>query len=409
MLPVFDLVVVGGGAAGFFAAINYAMQHKNAKVLIIEKGTQLLGKVKVSGGGRCNVTHACFDAKELTKFYPRGAKELLGAFHRFQPNDTIEWFKQRGVAIKKEADGRMFPVTDSSQTIIDCFLNESQKYGIKINTQEGLKALFPPKEKQYWEVITTIQSLYAKAVMMTTGSSEQMWKLLAAIGHNIELPVPSLFTFNVADKRISNLPGIAVKKAVVKIEGSKLKEQGALLITHWGFSGPAVLKLSAWGARHLHSVDYEFTIAVNWNDNYDFETALAYFGEQQKYNAKQKIINHYFPEIPSRLWQSIVEHAGITQQNWADISKKQLHALANEISGARFQVNGKSTFKEEFVTCGGVKLSEVDFKTMQSKLHNGLFFSGEVLNIDAVTGGFNFQAAWTEAWIAAQSIPFSAE
>jgi len=409
LLPVFDLVVVGGGAAGFFAAINYAMLHKNAKVLIIEKGTQLLGKVKVSGGGRCNVTHACFDAKELTKFYPRGAKELLGAFHRFQPNDTIEWFKQRGVAIKKEADGRMFPVTDSSQTIIDCFLNESQKYGIKINTQEGLKALFPPKEKKYWEVITTTQSLYAKAVMMTTGSSEQMWKLLAAIGHNIELPVPSLFTFNVADKRISNLPGIAVKKAVVKIEGSKLKEQGALLITHWGFSGPAVLKLSAWGARHLHSVDYKFAIAVNWNYNYDFEAALAYFGEQQKYNAKQKIINHSFPEIPSRLWQSIVEHAGITQQNWADISKKQLHALANEISGARFQVNGKSTFKEEFVTCGGVKLSEVDFKTMQSKLHNGLFFSGEVLNIDAVTGGFNFQAAWTEAWIAAQSIPFNAE
>jgi predicted Rossmann fold flavoprotein len=409
LLPVFDLVVVGGGAAGFFAAINYAMLHKNAKVLIIEKGTQLLGKVKVSGGGRCNVTHACFDAKELTKFYPRGAKELLGAFHRFQPNDTIEWFKQRGVAIKKEADGRMFPVTDNSQTIIDCFLNESQKYGIKINTQEGLKALFPPKEKQYWEVITTNQSLCAKAVMMTTGSSEQIWKLLAAIGHNIELPVPSLFTFNVADKRISNLPGIAVKKAVVKIEGSKLKEQGALLITHWGFSGPAVLKLSAWGARHLHSVDYKFAIAVNWNDNYDFEAALAYFGEQQKYNAKQKIINHSFPEIPSRLWQSIVEHAGITQQNWADISKKQLHALANEISGARFQVNGKSTFKEEFVTCGGVKLSEVDFKTMQSKLYNGLFFSGEVLNIDAVTGGFNFQAAWTEAWIAAQSIPFNAE
>ncbi len=409
MHPVFDLVVVGGGAAGFFTAINYAMLHKNAKVLIIEKGTQLLGKVKVSGGGRCNVTHACFDATALTKFYPRGAKELLGAFHRFQPADTIEWFKQRGVAIKKEVDGRMFPVTDSSQTIIDCFLSESQKYGIKINTQEGLKALFPPKEKKYWEVITTGQSLYAKAVMIASGSSEQMWKLLDNIGHSIELPVPSLFTFNVADNRINNLPGVAVKKAKMKIEGSKLKEQGALLITHWGFSGPAVLKLSAWGARHLHSTDYKFTIAINWNEAYDFETVLAYFSEQQRQNARQKITNHSFPEIPSRLWQSIVEYVGIANKNWADISKKELHALANEISGAIYQVNGKSTFKEEFVTCGGIKLSEVDFKTMQSKLHNGLYFAGEVLNVDAVTGGFNFQAAWTEAWIAAQSIPFSAE
>lgn len=401
MLQTYDLIVMGGGAAGFFAAINYAELHSNAKILILEKSNQLLGKVKVSGGGRCNVTHACFDAKELSKFYPRGSKELLGAFHKFQPNDTVKWFKQRGVAIKKEADGRMFPASDNSQTIIDCFMDEVQKHKIEIHTQEGVKALFPPKENNIWEIITTHKNYYAKAVIITTGSSEQMWKLLAAIGHTIEPPVPSLFTFNVTDTRIQNLQGIAVKNATVKIANTKLQEGGALLITHWGFSGPAILKLSAWGARQLHQFNYNFSIRINWNNQFDEASVMNYFQQQNK---KQKIANHIFPEIPARLWQSIIAHAGIVNQNWADISKKQMQLLANEIVNASYDVKGKSTFKEEFVTCGGVKLAEVDFKTMQSKLYKGLFFSGEVLDIDAITGGFNFQAAWTTAWIAAQAI-----
>ncbi len=397
----YDLIVVGGGAAGFFTAINYAELHVGAKILILEKSNQLLGKVKVSGGGRCNVTHACFDAKELSKFYPRGSKELLGAFHKFQPNDTIKWFKQRGVAIKKEADGRMFPVTDNSQTIIDCFMHEVQKHKIEIHTQEGVKALFPPEENNTWEIITTHKNYYTKAVIVTTGNSEQMWKLLAAIGHTIEPPVPSLFTFNVKDTRIENLMGISVKNATVKVSQTKLNESGPLLITHWGFSGPAILKLSAWGARQLHGLNYNFTVNINWNNQFGEATVLNYFQQQNK---KQKIANHSFPEVPARLWQSIIAHAGIINQNWADISKKQMQLLANEIVNASYEVKGKSTFKEEFVTCGGVKLAEVDFKTMQSKIHKGLYFSGEVLDIDAITGGFNFQAAWTTAWIAANAI-----
>lgn len=401
MLHTYDLIIVGGGAAGFFSAINYAELHAGAKILILEKGNQLLGKVKVSGGGRCNVTHACFDAKELAKYYPRGSRELLGAFHRFQPNDTIKWFKQRGVAIKKEADGRMFPITDNSQTIIDCFMNEVNKYKIEIHTQEGLKALFPPKENNTWEIITNHKNYHTKALMITTGSSEQMWKLLGTIGHTVEPPVPSLFTFNVNDYRIKNLMGISVKNATVKVSQTKFKESGPLLITHWGFSGPAILKLSAWGARLLHQLNYNFSIQINWNNKFDEASMLSYFQQQNK---KQKIANHTFPEIPSRLWQNIIKYVGITRENWGDISKKRMQLLVNEVVNASYEVKGKSTFKEEFVTCGGVKLSEVDFKTMQSKIHRGLFFSGEVLDIDAITGGFNFQAAWTTAWIAANAI-----
>jgi predicted Rossmann fold flavoprotein len=400
----YDLIVVGGGAAGFFAAINYAALHNGKKVLILEKSAQLLGKVKVSGGGRCNVTHACFEVKDLVKFYPRGSKELLGAFYKFQPADTIEWFKKRGVNIKKEADGRMFPVTDNSQTIIDCFLKATQDYAIDIKTQEGLISLAKPEATNNWKVVTTRKEYEAAQVIITTGSSEQIWKMLGSLGHAIEPPVPSLFTFNVKDPRINNLMGVAVKNATVKVDGTKLKEHGPLLITHWGFSGPAVLKLSAWGARALHQLNYHCTIEINWNANYDANTIMEYLQLQQRNSARQKVINHSYADMPSRLWQSLINQIGISDKNWADINKKQLQLLANELTQAKFEVKGKSTFKEEFVTCGGVKLNEVDFKTMESKIHANLYFSGEVLNIDAITGGFNFQAAWTTAWIAANAM-----
>ena len=400
----YDLIVVGGGAAGFFAAINYAALHNGKKVLILEKSAQLLGKVKVSGGGRCNVTHACFEVKDLVKFYPRGSKELLGAFYKFQPADTIEWFKKRGVNIKKEADGRMFPVTNNSQTIIDCFLKATQDYAIDIKTQEGLISLAKPEATNNWKVVTTRKEYEAAQVIITTGSSEQIWKMLGSLGHAIEPPVPSLFTFNVKDPRINNLMGVAVKNATVKVDGTKLKEHGPLLITHWGFSGPAVLKLSAWGARALYQLNYHCTIEINWNANYDANTIMEYLQLQQRNSARQKVINHSYADMPSRLWQSLINQIGISDKNWADINKKQLQLLANELTQAKFEVKGKSTFKEEFVTCGGVKLNEVDFKTMESKIHANLYFSGEVLNIDAITGGFNFQAAWTTAWIAANAM-----
>lgn len=399
----YNLIVVGGGAAGFFAAINYAALHVNAKVLILEKSPNVLAKVKVSGGGRCNVTHACFEVKELVKNYPRGEKELLGVFNKFNTTDTIDWFNKRGIELKVEQDGRMFPVTNSSQTIIDCFLKETVKYKIELNLSEALSSL--EKIDNLWHVATSSKRIFTtENVLIAGGSSEKLWGILAEMNLSILKPVPSLFTFNINDARINNLQGLSVPNAGVSFD--KIQTQGPLLITHWGLSGPAVLKFSAWAARILHEIDYDFTVKINFNNLFNYNSAIDYFLLTQKNCGKQKVSNFHFPDMPNRLWLSILTYIGIENKNWADISKKQLQQLASNITEASFQVKGKSTFKEEFVTAGGVSLKEIDFKTMQSKQHQNLFFAGEVLDIDAVTGGFNFQAAWSTAWIAANNMSY---
>ncbi|GLB47918.1 BaiN/RdsA family NAD(P)/FAD-dependent oxidoreductase [Neptunitalea lumnitzerae] len=395
-----DVLVIGGGAAGFFTAINIAAQS-NLKVAIAERGKEVLTKVKISGGGRCNVTHAEFIPKELVKFYPRGEKELKGPFHTFMSGDVMEWFESRGVALKIEEDGRIFPVTDSSQTIIDCFLNESKKHGVTILKGMPVKSIH--KVASGYQVQTAKEVLNAKAVVVATGSNPKIWQLLEGMGHSIVPPVPSLFTFNCTNSLLKPLPGVATM-ATVKVVGTKLTSSGPLLITHWGFSGPAILKLSAWGARDLSDLNYQFTIQVNWLHQLTFEDALEMLKTTKEEHPKKTLGNAKVFDVPKRLWEGVLTEIGLLDIRWADISKKQINALAHELTSAAFQINGKSTFKEEFVTAGGVELKEVNFKTYESKLHPGLYLAGEVLNIDAITGGFNFQNAWTSGFIAAKAI-----
>lgn len=394
------VVIVGGGAAGFFAAIACAEKNPGYRVIILEKSQKLLAKVKVSGGGRCNVTHACLEPKQLVKFYPRGERQLLGPFTRFNPSNTIEWFAQRGVKLKAEPDGRMFPVTDNSQTIIDCFIEEAKRKRIEIKLGGGVEQLQKKNEK--WVVTTKSETIVCDAVIITTGSSEQVWRMLKNLGVKTVEPVPSLFTFNTNDQRLKELPGVAVKNVTVIVrENAKLKTNGALLITHWGLSGPAILKLSAWGARALAAIKYRFTISVNWTGENSKESVLQQLQQLKQTSGKQQISNHPMFDIPVRLWKVLVNAEGL---NNADLSKAKLNEIATSLTECSFEVNGKSTFKEEFVTAGGVDLNEVDFKTMQSKSLPELFFAGEVLDIDAVTGGFNFQAAWTTGYIAGTSV-----
>lgn len=398
----YDVVVVGGGAAGFFTAINIAEKYPKLKIVILERGKEVLSKVRISGGGRCNVTHACFIPNELAKFYPRGEKELRGPFHQFCAGDTIEWFEKHGVALKIEEDGRMFPTTDSSQTIIDCFLKATTNLGIAIHTSQSVQSIF--KGENSWKVDTTQQSYSGQFLVMTTGSNPKMWDMLAALEHTIVPPVPSLFTFNIKDKRIQNLMGVAAN-ASVAIQDSKLKASGPLLITHWGMSGPGILRLSAWGARELYDKNYHFTLQVNWLNDLDFEDCIENLKLLKEENAK-KLVSKFCPfDFPKRLWESLLTASNIAESTkWADLSKKQMIDLSNQLTNATFTVQGKSTFKEEFVTAGGIDLKEVNFKTMESKKHKNLFFAGEILNIDAITGGFNFQNAWTGGFIIAQSI-----
>ncbi|WP_353482197.1 NAD(P)/FAD-dependent oxidoreductase [Haliscomenobacter sp.] len=400
-----NILIIGGGAAGFFAAIRAAECNSDAQVIILEKSKDVLGKVKVSGGGRCNLTHACFVPRELSKFYPRGEKELMGPFNRFACGDTIEWFEKRGVKTKIEADGRMFPVSDDSQTIVDCLWAAARKAGVNLYTNTALKALHAPSASNpNWIIETAQQKLFAQQVMIASGSSPSMWQILAKLGHTIIEPVPSLFTFNIKDPRLTDLLGISVPLAEVKVEASKLSSTGPLLITHWGMSGPAILKLSAWGARELAEMQYKFAIRINWIMAKLEDTRQNLEALKQEDGRKMVSANTQFG-LPIRLWKRLVAAAEIRDdKRWADLSKKEIQTLAEELTQGRFQVNGKSTFKEEFVTAGGVDLKEVDFKTFGSKLFPGLFFAGEVLNIDAITGGFNFQAAWTGGWIAGEAM-----
>ena len=398
----YDLIVVGGGAAGFFTAINVAERHPALKIAILERGKEVLTKVRVSGGGRCNVTHAEFVPNELSKNYPRGEKELKGPFHTFMTGDTMDWFNRRGVALKIEEDGRIFPVSDSSQTIIDCFLSEARRLQIEILTNHTVKGFC--KENDDWKIQTNQSDFYATNLMIAAGSNPKIWKLLRELKHTIIDAVPSLFTFNIKDKRIASLSGIATN-AVVRVRNSKLFSQGPLLITHWGMSGPAILKLSAWGAIELNTYQYDFEIEVNWLQHDTKEEAITALKTYKEQNPKQQIFKYALFGLPKRLWQSLVTVSGIdSDTRWADVNKIQLTAFSEQLTRGIFHVIGKSTFKEEFVTAGGIDLKEVNFKTFESKKHQNLYFAGEVLNIDAITGGFNFQNAWTGAFIAARAI-----
>lgn len=397
-----DVLVVGGGAAGFFAAINIAEQNPNLKVAILERGKEVLTKVKVSGGGRCNVTHAEFIPSELVLNYPRGEKELLGPFHQFMTGDTMAWFEKRGVELKIEEDGRIFPISDSSQTIIDCFVNEANKHKVEVLINHSVKSI--SKSESIWNIETTQGCFSANKILIATGSNPKIWKLLEDLGHTISHPVPSLFTFNIKDKRIQDIPGVVAQYVEVKVLDTNLWSEGPLLITHWGMSAPSILKLSAFGALELAKRNYKFQIEINFIRK-TFEDCINDLKVLKLELAKKAVFKSSQYNLPKRLWQQLVLASNIEMNaTWADLNKNQLDKLSEQLTKAVFNVDGKSTFKEEFVTAGGVNLKEVNFKTFESKLHKNLYFAGEVLNIDAVTGGFNFQNAWTGAYIVAQNI-----
>lgn len=398
----YDILIIGGGAAGFFTAINCAENNPKLKIAILERGKSVLEKVRISGGGRCNLTHACFDPNELVHFYPRGKKELRGPFHQFCSGDTIEWFERHGVALKIEADGRLFPVSNSSQTIINCFVEATKKLGIAVLTGQSVQSIF--KRDNVWKIETPNEQYLCEKIILATGSNPKIWDMLQNLGHAIISPVPSLFTFNIKDARIKDLMGVSAL-AKVTVKDSALEAIGPLLLTHWGMSGPAILKLSAWGARILHDKNYQFTICVNWLNDMDAENAQKTLKELKLEQAKKAVSKKSPFDFPNRLWENLVLASGIeADTKWADLSKNQMQNLVQQLTNSCFQVNGKSTFKEEFVTAGGIDLKEINFKTMESKLHKNLYFAGEIVNIDAITGGFNFQNAWTSGFIVAQSI-----
>jgi len=401
-----DLIIIGGGAAGFFTAINAAERSPNLKIIILERGKEVLTKVKISGGGRCNVTHAEFSPKELTQNYPRGEKELLGPFHTFMTGDTIEWFEKRGMELKIEEDGRMFPVSDSSQTVIDCFLSETRRFGIEILLNHPVKQI--QKEDSSFLVSTSSDTFSAEKIVVATGSNPKIWKLLEEMGHRIVPAVPSLFTFNIKDSRIIDLPGISTHASVKILDTTgkiALESNGPLMITHWGMSGPAILKLSAWGARILSTLNYRFNIEVNWLDQLSDAEVLDALMTLKSSQGKQTIFKYAQFGLPKRLWQNLIKAAGIDDRlTWAEATRINLQNLTNQLTSGIFKVDGKSTFKEEFVTAGGVDLKEVNFKTFESRICKNLFFAGEVIDIDAITGGFNFQNAWTSGFIVAQNL-----
>ena len=400
------IVVLGGGAAGFFAAVNAASIHKNVKVVLLEKSNKLLSKVRVSGGGRCNVTHACFDNNVLVKNYPRGERELKSAFSRFSVKNTIEWFESRGVNLKVGADGRMFPISDNSESIIACLLEEAKKYGVEIKM--GTEVIRIEKLDIGFNLyLREGNKLETNKLIIATGGSpkEESYNWLKQLGHTIEKPVPSLFTFNIPNEEITKLMGLSVSNVKVKIVGTKLEQEGPFLITHWGFSGPAILKLSAWGARTLNELNYDFHLAINWLPIYTQNEFKEKLLNNKKELGNKLVINSKPTEIPARLWGYFLNKVQISESSrWADLSNAKLSLLLNCLQQDVYTVKGKTTFKEEFVTCGGINLNEVDFKTMQSKIVPNLFFAGEVLDIDGITGGFNFQNAWTTAWIAANAV-----
>ena len=441
------IIVIGGGAAGFFGAVTCASAHPYAQVTLLEAGRQPLSKVRISGGGRCNVTHACFDPALLVQNYPRGSKALQGALTRFQPKDTVAWFQSRGVQLKTESDGRMFPITDSSETIVNCLHKAAEDAGVKLRMGTAVKSIrrqsdqseeppqpplgkggsipeesqdVPPlirgargvnpvSAKSGFQVeLKSGEVIRCDRILLATGSNPQGYAIAKALGHTVEPPVPSLFTFNIPDPRLQDLAGVSVNNAQLRLPeaGKTLKEEtGPLLITHWGLSGPAVLKLSAWGARFLHDHHYQTPLLVNWLPQYNQESLRQMLFAVKSQLPRRQVTTSCPVPIPKRLWESLVARVGIGgEERWAEVSKKALNQLVQELNQGEYSIKGKGVFKEEFVTCGGVSLKEVDFKTMESRLVPGLYFAGEILDIDGVTGGFNFQSAWTTGWLAGQAM-----
>ncbi|MEM1007925.1 MAG: NAD(P)/FAD-dependent oxidoreductase [Myxococcota bacterium] len=405
------LVVVGGGAAGFFAALRVAECAPAWSVTLLEAARSPLQKVRISGGGRCNVTHACFEPASLVGFYPRGGKALRGAFAHFQPRDTVDWFAQRGIRLKTEADGRMFPTTDDSSTIIRCFLDHAERLDIDVRTRVGVEQI---ERRAQGFVVQTRKgaSLAADAVLLTTGSSPQGHRIAKSLGHTVVDAVPSLFTFNIPDRALHQRSGVSVEDAEVRLALPGVKklmcERGPVLVTHWGLSGPAVLKLSAWAARALAACDYQTHCVVNWLSAFEQQHLRAALLQHKREHPRQQCTAHPLFGIPKRLWQYLLQRCAIdTETSWQHLPKKAMHRILHALQQCDFQIRGKSTFKEEFVTCGGIALDEVHFKTMQSRRCEGLYFAGEILNIDGITGGFNFQSAWTTGWIAGSAIATS--
>ena len=409
------LIVIGGGAAGFFCAVNAARLNPLLEVIILEKSNKLLSKVKVSGGGRCNVTHACYSIADMIKKYPRGAAFLKKAFHHFFTTDTIAWFEERGVKLKTETDGRMFPVTNNSQTIIDCLMKEANKCSVDIRMNKEVKQLavgggqLAIGKRQWSLVLKDEEQMEADFICIASGGYPKIlqYSWLKNAAHTIEEPVPSLFTFNMPGNAITSLMGVVVENVTVKIVGSKLSESGPLLITHWGMSGPAILKLSAWGARELAKCNWQFSITINWIPEFNENSLREKMQELRFKLAAQKIINRNPFALPNRLWEYLLKQSGIKEElRWADLAAAAQNKLIKHLCVDEYEVKGKTTFKEEFVTAGGIQLNEIDFNTMQSKKHPGLFFAGEIIDVDGVTGGFNFQSAWTTGWIAAKAISY---
>lgn len=402
-MTMYNLIIIGGGAAGVFGAISARQANRGASVLLLERSGKLLSKVRISGGGRCNVTHACFEPNRLVLNYPRGSKALLGPFHRFQPKDTVAWFEERGVRLKTEEDGRMFPVTDSSETIIACLLQEAKKLGVEIRTLQRIEKV--EKKEGFFEVhFETGESCTSANLLLASGSSPLGYEIAKSFGHTIVEPVPSLFTFNVPGSPLLDLSGIAVAKAAIKLTGTKLVQTGPLLLTHWGFSGPAALKLSSWAARELHALQYQAKISIDWLPDHSLEDLKDTLIRLKAGSPSKSLLGDNPFQLPKNLWKRFLELLKMEGKRYAELSHAEIYRLTDKLHADPYQVSGKTTNKEEFVTCGGVSLNEVDFKTMQSKLVPGLFFAGEILDIDGITGGFNFQNGWTTSWIAGHSI-----
>lgn len=397
----YHLIVIGGGAAGIFAAISAKEANPDRSVLVLEKTSHLLNKVRISGGGRCNVTHSCFDPKILVSHYPRGNKALIGPFTRFQPRDTIEWFASRGVDTKTEEDGRMFPITDNSQTIIDCLLTEAGKLGVEIRLKQHIDKIEPGFAIE----MADRSVLECDHLLLATGSSPVGYNYAKQFGHTIVDPVPSLFTFNVPGSPLEELSGVSVEKATVSLPEAAMQQTGPVLITHWGFSGPAALKLSAWAARWLHNCQYRATLHMDWLPELSKDKVIGLLKNNRTENPNQLLPNSNVFGLPRRLWEKLITVAGLdNKRRNGEFSNEQLQKLADILKANAFQVQGKTTYKEEFVTAGGIALDEVNFRTMESRLQPGLYFAGEIMDIDAVTGGFNFQNAWTTGYIAGKSM-----
>jgi predicted Rossmann fold flavoprotein len=401
------IVIVGGGAAGFFAAIACAEASPDAEVMVLERSPHFLTKVRISGGGRCNVTHRCFEPRELTKRYPRGERALIAPYQRFQVSDTVEWFESRGVKLKTEADGRMFPITDSSETIINCLLGEARRRGVKLIANCGVESVTKNADETFTLALSNGETMTADRLLLATGGCRTplLGQLAVSLGHALEPPVPSLFTFHIEVPWLRELAGVSLELAEASVPDTGLRERGALLVTHWGLSGPAILRLSAWGARALHELDYKFLLHVNWLPDRHVDQLARDLQSRRNCQAAKLVVNFPIAPLTARLWEQLVIAAGIARgTRWSALSSAQQHRLIQQLTRTEFQVAGKSLNKDEFVTCGGVRLKEVDFKTMQSRVCPGLFFAGEVLDIDGITGGFNFQAAWTTGWIAGHAM-----